>query len=965
MKEWVRYQCDLVIEIGVISMNTELLQDLANKFYQEMQSSSELQAHQKEHQLRSQRAQRLLNPDDIPNLTEDDLRELFFDSDAFSFWRNKEWYFNNRLQKSGLEGLQQVILELITRAQRGLTPEDWIQVWEMGGLGLLLSTELIAYRYPKRYWTYNDTVTLTAFEILGEDIKANMPHGQKSNAYMYFAVEPLMKEVRQVLEDVGFSSVNYLLADIFIWWIKTTVFFSPESGNGDSAIPDVDKAVIEQAMKEFDQAKRDLPEWVDWESNQNYRYAIHWHTQKYPVKEIVRTATEAENFRSTQARTYLSNKDFTIVPLQMEESNVWMFQAHPRIYDLENGLRREKYNDWQVTRYRGEVQPGETVVYWKAGEHRGIYGLGKIISNPHQRSDGDWVVDVEYLGHLKQPIYHDEFIDHPILSQMHIMRSAQGTNFRITSEEWTALEPVLGEIIPPDQNAIDAREERKTGAPIDQLINRSLINQALLFTPWQIATFYTALQTKGFVILSGISGTGKTKLAQHFASLLPSPEEEIQLSTDQISITIQPYMLKYNRVIIPKASTRFFEPPEPGETKEVLLSFNGKSETCRLVHAKYTNTDYVQLYLRGEARSWFIKSMQEGDTLFLEPQLDVDSNLTGFQMADPKNTSGQTKSQKLFRAENWLFIPVRPDWRDSKSLLGYYNPLTGTYEWTPFLRFLIKVIQSYRNNDQLAWFIILDEMNLSRVEYYFADLLSVLESGRNEDGWTKEPLCLLYPDDAEGDLPTRKLRLPPNLYIIGTVNVDETTHAFSPKVLDRAFTLELTESDFSQYLLEQDDEKLIFDEQDRWRILNNFSYSGEFTHIDKHNIAAYIQENEKYRNWLQSLNNLLRPHELHFGYRVFDEIISFLIAAEHNHFFNKISEELAAFDAAVLMKVLPKFHGSRSKLEPPLRSVLAWCLDPDAPVEQAITDVLKESEGIISESLSQLVYRCPRTAERA
>ena len=94
---------------------------------------------------------------------------------------------------------------------------------------------------------------------------------------------------------------------------------------------------------------------------------------------------------------------------------------------------------------------------------------------------------------------------------------------------------------------------------------------------------------------------------------------------------------------------------------------------------------------------------------------------------------------------NHLFVTVRPDWRDSKSLLGYYNPLTGTYEWTPFLRFLLRAEQNHKSKDKLAWFVILDEMNLAHVEYYFADLLSVLESGRDEDGWTREPLRWVIP----------------------------------------------------------------------------------------------------------------------------------------------------------------------------------------------------------------------------
>jgi hypothetical protein len=121
-------------------------------------------------------------------------------------------------------------------------------------------------------------------------------------------------------------------------------------------------------------------------------------------------------------------------------------------------------------------------------------------------------------------------------------------------------------------------------------LTNSLAAQGLLFTPWQIATFYTALQTKGFVILSGVSGTGKTKLAQAFAALLPQPVQgETTVADDAIAITVQPYMLKYNRLIVPKRATRFFDPPPSGKAQEVLIRFNGQSQTCRFVHASYSN----------------------------------------------------------------------------------------------------------------------------------------------------------------------------------------------------------------------------------------------------------------------------------------------------------------------------------------------------------------------------------------
>jgi 5-methylcytosine-specific restriction protein B len=119
------------------------------------------------------------------------------------------------------------------------------------------------------------------------------------------------------------------------------------------------------------------------------------------------------------------------------------------------------------------------------------------------------------------------------------------------------------------------------------------------------------------------------------------------------------------------------------------------------------------------------------------------------------------------------------------------------------------------------------------------------------------------------------------------------------------------------------------------------------------------------------LNESLRPYELHFGYRVFDEIVTFLIAAEDNGLFEPIGGLEAALDAAVLMKVLPKFHGSRGRLEAPLKQVLAWCVDPEHSDASQV-------EGVLQKELNQhddprraldavsntLVLRFPRTAAK-
>ena len=131
-------------------------------------------------------------------------------------------------------------------------------------------------------------------------------------------------------------------------------------------------------------------------------------------------------------------------------------------------------------------------------------------------------------------------------------------------------------------------------------------------------------------------------------------------------------------------------------------------------------------------------------------------------------------------------VPVAPNWTTNEDLLGYLNPLSHTYHDTDFSRFLRRASQEYNRAQKTGqapypFHVILDEMNLARVEYYFAKFLSLMEI-RARHG------------QASLALGEDKLILPPNLFFIGTVNIDETTHGFADKVYDRAQVLELTAS---------------------------------------------------------------------------------------------------------------------------------------------------------------------------
>ena len=254
-------------------------------------------------------------------------------------------------------------------------------------------------------------------------------------------------------------------------------------------------------------------------------------------------------------------------------------------------------------------------------------------------------------------------------------------------------------------------------------------------------------------------------------------------------------------------------------------------------------------------------------------------------------------------------VAVGADWTNNEKMLGYPNALEPGKYVRPESGVLDLVLQAAKDQEH-PYVLVLDEMNLSHVERYFADFLSAMESGGDLKlhGGT---------EDLDGVPPT--VKMPANLWVIGTMNVDETTYMFSPKVLDRAQVLE--------FRVKADDMKQFLEEKQ----------AGAAAALN-----AFFPELAKVGS--------------EFGYRTAAEFCSFV---ERAIALGSGLED--AVDAAIMQKLLPKLHGSRRQLEKPLEALWRKCLKENVA---ASVETLAKAEGEINVFPYQNNCRYPLSAEK-
>jgi len=267
-------------------------------------------------------------------------------------------------------------------------------------------------------------------------------------------------------------------------------------------------------------------------------------------------------------------------------------------------------------------------------------------------------------------------------------------------------------------------------------------------------------------------------------------------------------------------------------------------------------------------------------------------------------------------------VPVRPDWTDSSDILGYVD-LQGNFRPGALLELALEAM----NDKERFWTCIIDEMNLARVEYYFAEILSRIEDrkGTAESGYKSDPL--LGQSIKVKDTEWLNVILPPNLCLVGTVNMDETSHGFSRKVLDRAFTIEISEVHLDSWGPLVSAKKGIMGDIIDWPATKWYPKAIRLPEL-RNLKDEEGKEVTRAVDALKDINKLLIPAQLQVGYRTRDEVALFLIHATEirESFRGSRGEMVDPLDLALQMKILPRIIGGSISIRQVVLGLLGWAI---------------------------------------
>jgi len=631
---------------------------------------------------------------------------------------------------------------------------------------------------------------------------------------------------------------------------------------------------------------------------------------------------------------------------KLKDKGYWIFQANPEVYDVGTILRGRSNFSWTVSRYQNEIKEGDMGFLWQSGKEAGIFAKFVVQKPPSKEivdtDPGGWTTNNKMINQPRclikvTDIYSGKTVTRVDLlntdfgKNLSIVKIPVGTNFKLSREEYEKILDML-----------------KVGAQLDFV--SYLKNQGYYFSQELIRRFVISLRAKPFVILTGNSGTGKTKIAQLFSEYL-SPEkfetETIIPDNDETTtyFKVGKATLKYG-VTLPVDSLQYFNIPEIGAPTEILLHFGDLSEKEYFAtfglpgnREKFANST---IRFRKILKKYINENFTIGDYLKLSKAGEKEYILEKIELR---------RVPTYEKLTNYTLVPVGANWTDKRHLVGFYNVITQEYQMTPCLKLILDATKP--ENQQYPFFLILDEMNLSHVERYFADFLSAMESGD----------CIYLhnsPDLEEEQGIPQRLYLPPNLYVIGTVNVDETTYMFSPKVLDRANVIEFPTVSARMYLndllkMENGNKDFSFTGNGSVRKIPPLEIFKKMVPI-KIDDARTNQFTNKISYEIETFQSTLKLIGFDFGFRVVNEMMRYMyIAWEVDGKPAKWNEWAQAFDAQILHKILPKIHGSAKEIRDVLQCLYCLCFSGKTP---------EQVEKLIQGEVVNDLYKKPHSEAR-
>jgi hypothetical protein len=584
----------------------------------------------------------------------------------------------------------------------------------------------------------------------------------------------------------------------------------------------------------------------------------------------------------------------------------WIFQANPNYYDVRSAVRDLTDDIWQVNQHGSEIRAGDRVYFWESGQQGGIVGWGEILEDVAETTfagneytrDLDRIagtgprVPVRILGHLDPPISRSVVKETPGLDDLSILKFGPATNFKVSPSEAAVLESLVVEGASATtvwwvNQGLSYSMERGDGtgylwAPLLAKDNKPRAYHANVakVRPGDLVIHYAAGEIKALGRPTGMPTEGER----------PSelPEEPWSTLGHTVGITYFELAEPVRLAEIP-APLRIPTPGGPfgkagGVNQGYLFPLDPDvaRQLLALFADRWPEGAHVQVQTQvagGESLAGILAALREQGLRISD--LTLRRYHSSLQSRKFVILSGVSGTGKTWLAEAYAkatdskcrVVSVAPNWTSNEDLLGYFNPFAeggGKYIDTEFSAFLRGAEAEWdaaleEGRDPQAFHLVLDEMNLARVEYYFAKFLSAMELRMRDE----EVLLDLGPDE--------RVKLTNNLYFIGTVNIDETTHGFADKVYDRAQLLEMP--------------------------------------LDR----ASLAEHAGGAPWANDLMAVWDDvHEVApFAYRVIDEVRSYAAQAEKHG-----ASWREALDEQILQKVLPKLKGGDDRVGQVLTTLL-------------------------------------------